>query len=117
MRLLKKPVENENQDPALPPYLVLDDNNTNGIESTSTIGNAAESARQLQVADIYAFIEENLTKFAEMTLNSCLIFYGAKDSGKSTFLFQTSFFNMLTDQLFGVSGQSEGISGLNGAWI
>ena len=52
-----------------------------------------------------------------MTLNSSLIFYGAKDSGKSTFLFQTSFFNMLTDQLFGSNNQNEGLSRLNGAWI
>ena len=44
-----------------------------------------------------------------------MIFYGAKDAGKSTFLFQTSFFNMLTDQLFGVTG--EGLCGLNGAWL
>lgn len=53
--------------------------------------------RQLQVADIYGFIHENLTKFAQLNLNSTMIFYGAKDAGKSTFLFQTSFFNMLTD--------------------
>ena len=44
-----------------------------------------------------------------------MIFYGAKDAGKSTFLFQTSFFNMLTDQLFGTTG--EGLRGLNGDWL
>ena len=69
------------------------------------------------MADIYGFIEENLTKFAHLNLNSTLIFYGAKDAGKSTFLFQTSFFNMLTDQLSGINGQCEGLGGLNGAWI
>ena len=46
-----------------------------------------------------------------------MIFYGAKDAGKSTFLFQTSFFNMLTDQLFGTNGVTEGLGNLNGAWI
>ena len=58
-----------------------------------------------------------MTRYAQLNLNSTMIFYGGKDAGKSTFLFQTSFFNMLTDQLFGTAGQSEGLGGLNAAWL
>ena len=73
--------------------------------------------RQLEVPEIFNFIEENLTRFAQLNLSSCLIFYGGKESGKSTFLFQTSFFNMLTDQLSGANNASDGLINLMGAWI
>ena len=69
------------------------------------------------MSEVYGFIEENLTRFAQLNLNTTMIFYGAKGAGKTTFLFQTSFFNMLTDQLAASNGQSEGLGGLNGAWL
>ena len=126
LRLMKKPAS-EDHCVSLPPYLVLQDGFADTMhtmdledEASATIAtNKSALTRQLQVGDIYGFIEENLTKFAQLNLNSTMIFYGAKGAGKSTFLFQTSFFNMLTDQLFGTNGGSatEGLRNLNGAWI
>ena len=123
---MKKPAS-EDHCVSLPPYLVLQDGFTDTLntmeledEASATIQtNKSTLTRQLQVGDIYGFIEENLTKFAQLNLNSTMIFYGAKGAGKSTFLFQTSFFNMLTDQLFGTNGggTTEGLHNLNGAWI
>ena len=59
--------------------------------------------------EIFDYIRDNLTKFTFLNLSTCLIFYGGRGVGKSTFLFQTSFFNMLTDQLAGLNGAGEGL--------
>ena len=124
LRLVKKASENDNFNESggidnLPPYLVIENgSNDQATENTIDVDDECYTppiTRQLDVSDIYGFIEENLTKFTSLNLNSTMIFYGARDAGKSTFLFQTSFFNMLTDQLFGTN--SEGLNGLNGAWL
>ena len=92
------PANMADRDPSLPPYLVLeedaDEENTDTEQSMPVLINRL---RQLEVPEIFNFIEDNLTRFAQLNMSSCLIFYGGKESGKSTFLFQTSFFNMLTD--------------------
>ena len=126
LKLLKKSNEldamlmsGETNNANLPPYLIVQDNNVTGETIDCQDEDDAQDqmlmTRQLQVGDIYGFIEENLTRFSQLNFNTTMIFYGARDAGKSTFLFQTSFFNMLTDQLFGTN--SEGLTGLHGAWL
>ena len=87
---------------------------------TRCVAHSYFSARQLQVDDIYSFIEANVTRYALLNLSSTIFFYGPRDSGKSTFLFQTAFFEMLLDQLCNpgeITGKNEGIKNLNGAWL
>ena len=67
--------------------------------------------------EIFEYIKLNLTKFAQLNLSSSMIFYGGRGVGKTTFMFQTSFFNMLADQLAGVNGAGEGVRGLRAAWV
>ena len=59
--------------------------------------NRFEVSKQLQVENIYSFIEDNVTRFALLQFSSTIFFYGPRESGKTTFLFQTAFFEMLLD--------------------
>ena len=61
-----------------------------------------------------------MTRFALLQLSSTIFFYGPRESGKTTFLFQTAFFEMLLDQLCNpgeITGKNEGIKNLKRAWF
>ena len=114
MHLLKMPAHLADQSAGLPPYLVVEnpDANTDAdddLDQSDSALRATRQLRQLEVAEIFGYIQENLLKFTLLNLSTCLIFYGGRGVGKSTFMFQTSFFNMLTDQLAGVNGTGEGL--------
>ena len=72
----------------LPPYWVCEQ---------PELSSSLDNLRQLEASDVANFIYESLTKYMAIEMSACMLFYGARGSGKSSLLFQTQFIPMLIE--------------------